>query len=217
MTEIQFWGFTYRGTAEGDHGVFTNSDGTVYAGQIAGDYACVGVATRTNGDTFFVECDADGDVHGRWLVCYANGDTVYSRCEHGSDKEYAILRADGTCYYDFKVCGADYAPFAALQATVVPIKARPRINGPQQPPLFMPHSFATHRPPVGPIGHWFGTRRSWRRPTPTRCALAASAISSLHGPRVTLHSSCQTNAPRVQPGRRTGRRGALRMRHKPHA
>ena len=52
---------------------------------------------------------------------------------------------------------------------------------PQQPPFFMPHFFRPHRPPVGPIGHCFGTRRSWRRPTPTRCAPAASAIS-LRGP-----------------------------------
>ncbi len=126
MTEIKFWGATYRGTTEGDHGVFTNRNGEVFAGQIADDHACVGVATCTNGDTFFVECDADGLVHGRVLYCYAdNGDTEYERYEHGSQKEYAVLYADGTCRYNGKVCRADYAPFVALQATVVPIKARP--------------------------------------------------------------------------------------------
>jgi hypothetical protein len=180
MTAIKIFGSTYRGTAEGDHGVFTNSNGRVFAGQIAGDFACVGVLTFTNGSTHFVECDADGNVHGRELGCYAGGDTVYRRYEHGSDKEEAVLRADGTCEYNGKACRADYAPFVALRAKVLPIKARPLLV-PPQPPLFMPQFSRPHRPPVGPIGHCFGTRRSWRRPTPTRCALAASAIS-LRGP-----------------------------------
>ncbi len=125
MTEIKFWGFTYVGTAEGAHGVFTASNGTVFAGQIAGDFARVGVATWTDGSTSFVECDADGREHGRWLACYADGDTGYGRYEHGSQKEEAVLYADGTCRYNGKACRADYAPFVALQAMVVPIKARP--------------------------------------------------------------------------------------------
>jgi hypothetical protein len=126
MTEIKFGGGTYRGTAEGDHGVFTDihRDGRVYAGQIAGDSACVGVFTCTNGTTDFVECDADGKRHGRWLRCRW-GATEYFRCEHGSWKEHAGLYANGTCRYNGEACRADYAPFAALQAMVVPIKARP--------------------------------------------------------------------------------------------
>ena len=132
MTEImKFWGDTYVGTAEGDHGVFTdNSNGTVYAGSIAGGFACVGVATWTDGTTAFVECDADGKEHGRGLGCFAGGDTQYSRFEHGSEKEYAGLDADGTCAYNWKACPADYAPFAALRAMVVPIKARPHTRAP---------------------------------------------------------------------------------------
>jgi hypothetical protein len=128
MTEINAFGCTYRGTAEGDHGVFTDSDGNVYAGQIAGDSACVGVHTWTDGTTFFVECDADGEPHGRELYCDADGDTGYNRCEHGSLKESARLCADGTCRYDGEACRADYAPFVALRATVVPIKARPPLT-----------------------------------------------------------------------------------------
>ena len=55
MTEIKFYGYTYVGTAEGDHGVFTdNSDGTVFAGKIAYGSACVGVATNTDGLTEYV-------------------------------------------------------------------------------------------------------------------------------------------------------------------
>ncbi len=125
MTEIKFGWDTFVGTAEGDHGVFTHSDGTVFAGQIAGDFACVGVVTGTGGTTFFVECDADGKSHGRVLVAADTGNTWYRRCEHGSWKEHAVLCADGTCVYNGKACRADYAPFAALRALVVPIKARP--------------------------------------------------------------------------------------------
>jgi hypothetical protein len=125
MTEIKFWGDTYVGTAEGDHGVFTRNDGYVYAGKIAGDCACVGVRTDTNGTTHFVECDADGKYHGRYLACEAGGVTVYGRYEHGSEKERAVLRADGTCKYNWKACRADYAPFVKLKAMVVLIKARP--------------------------------------------------------------------------------------------
>jgi hypothetical protein len=95
MTEIKFWGGTFVGTAEGDHGVFTDSDGTVFAGQIAGDFACVGVATWTDGGTSFVECDADGKEHGRWLDCYADGDTVYRRWEHGSGANERGAAAEG--------------------------------------------------------------------------------------------------------------------------
>jgi hypothetical protein len=180
MTEIKFWGCTHRGTAEGDHGVFTHSGGTVFAGQIAGDAACVGVVTLTDGRTFFVECDADGELHGRWLECDADGDTVYCRYEHGSEKEYAVLYADGTCTYDGEDCRADFAPFVALRAKVVPIKARLRTNAPTAASLYA--AFISRPPPPSrSIGHCFGTRRSSRRPTPTRCALAASAIS-LRGP-----------------------------------
>jgi hypothetical protein len=146
MTEIKFDGWTYRGTAEGDHGVFTdNSGGHVFAGQIAGDFARVGVHTDTGGNTWFVECDADGKAHGRELGCTAGGDTRYGRFEHGSRKEHAVLRADGTCAYNGKACRADYAPFVALRAMVVPIKARPALV-PPQPPFFMPHSLAPTAP-----------------------------------------------------------------------
>ncbi len=143
MTEINAFGWTYVGTAEGDHGVFTGSFGSVFAGQIAGDSACIGVLTHTNGDTYFVECDADGKVHGRELGCTAGGNTWYRRYEHGSWKERALLCADGTCVYNNKDCRADYAPFVALQAMVVPIKARPPLAPPTAASLcaafFRPH------------------------------------------------------------------------------
>jgi hypothetical protein len=147
MTEIKFNGWTYVGTAEGDHGVFTHSDGSVYAGQIAGDFARVGVYTDTDGTTVFVECDADGELHGRVLDCTAGGDTVYNRFEHGSQKEWAALYADGTCRYDGKACRADYAPFAALRAKGLAIKARPPLVAPTAACLCAAF-FRPHRPSI---------------------------------------------------------------------
>jgi hypothetical protein len=171
MTEIKYNGSTYVGTAADDHGVFTNSEGTVtYAGEIVHRRASVGVATFTNGTTHYVECDADGKYHGRFLECAAGGDTAYWLYEHEHAKEYARLRAGiffgCSCEYNGKACRADFAPFAALQAKVLSIKARPHQR---------PHSCIfsrPHRPPIGPpIRPCFGTRRSWRRRTPTRRAL----------------------------------------------
>jgi hypothetical protein len=207
MTTITFWGSTYHGAAEGDHGVFTHSNGTVYAGSIAYGSACVGVATLTNGTTHFVECDADGKEHGRELACGANGHTRYSLCEHGNDKERAVLRADGACYYNGEACRADFTPFVALQARVLLIKARPPLVA-QQPPPF-PHFYAPHRPPVGPIGHVLAlagtgnnSRRQGARPPPPpsgRVGLVAQQ----------LPSKCP-----ARPTWTTHRReGALRMRH----
>jgi hypothetical protein len=153
MTKIKFWGNTCVGTAEGDHGVFTHSGGHVFAGQIANGYPCVGVATWTNGTTNFVECDADGKEHGRVLACDAGGDTWYRRYEHGSLKEHARLRADGTCEYDGEDCNADYPPFVALQANGVAIKARPPLV---PPTAILCAAFASIASRFGPIGHSFG-------------------------------------------------------------
>jgi hypothetical protein len=151
MTEIKYYGSTFVGTAEGDHGVFTrNSDGTVYAGQIANGYPCVGVFTDTSGTTSFVECDADGKQHGRILTCNAAG-AFYYLYEHDKCKEHAWLCADGTRWYNKDQlyntdCRADFAPFGQLQAKVLPIKARPT-GGPPSPPLrIRPH------PPLSQIG-----------------------------------------------------------------
>jgi hypothetical protein len=203
MTEIKFTGgCTFRGTAEGDHGVFTGIGGRVFAGQIAGDCACIGVLTDTRGNTYFVECDADGEFHGRVLGCDAGGDTEYYRCEHGSDKEVALLRADGTCEYNYEACRADYAPFVALQAMVSPIKARPRTSAPNSrlslcrifsPP---PPANRSNRPLV-----WHSQELA------TTHADKVRARRLRHQPLWALwHSNCQANAPRVQPGRRTGGR-----------
>jgi hypothetical protein len=210
MTEIKFDGYTYVGTTEGDQGVFTHSGGVGagYAGKIACGSACVGVFTWGSRITVFVECDANGQWHGRVLDCYAGGDTAYCLMEHGSAKEEAVLRADGTCKYDGKACRADYAPFAALQAMVVPIKARPSTSAPTAAFLFAAF-FRPHRPPIGPIGHVLalaGTgddpRRQGARPTPPSACVGLVAQQ--------LPNKCT-----ARPTQTTHRRkGALCMRHK---
>jgi len=217
MTEIKFWGSTYRGTAEGDHGVFTQSCGEVFAGSIAYGSACVGVLTWTSGDTAFVECDAEGKEHGRWLVCSAGGDTIYYLYEHGNGKEHALLSADGTCEYNGEACRADYAPFVALQAKVLPIKARsPPV--PPQPPLFMPHFFAPSAPPDRSNRPLFWHAQELAKthadkvraqPPPPSVACMARASLSTAAAKQTYRASNRDDAP--------GRKGAPRMRHKPHA
>ncbi len=215
--EIKFNGSTFRGTAEGDHGVFTKSDGTVFEGEIANGSACVGVATETDGYTWFVECDADGWTHGRVLTCTAGGDTYYRRYEHGSRKEYALLRADGTCHYNGEDCRAGYAPFVALRAKVVPIKARRPLVPPQQPPLFMP-PFSPPPPPRRsnrPL-FWHSQELATTHADKVRAQLPPPSVAcmdrALHSTasaKQMHHASNLDAAP--------GRKGALRMGHKPHA
>jgi hypothetical protein len=65
------------------------------------------------------------------LTCCDNGNTGYSLREHGKSTEEADLFADGTCYYNGTYCTADFAPFVALKAKVLPIKARPPLVPPQ--------------------------------------------------------------------------------------
>jgi hypothetical protein len=202
MTEVKFNGSTYRGTAEGDHGVFTHkSGGAVFAGQIAGGFPCVGVLTLTNGTTVFFEFDADGKEHGRWMGCTAGGDTGYSRWEHGIGKEEAVLRADGTCTYNDKACRADYAPFVALQAMVVPIKARPRTSAPTSR-LSLCRIFSPPPLPVGPSATFWHSQEL----ATTHADKVRTCRLRLQPAWAVWHSNCQTNAPRVQPGRHTGGR-----------
>jgi hypothetical protein len=210
MSTIQYQGSTYRGTAEGDHGVFNNSDGTVIAGKIANCSACVGVCTFHNGTTAFVECDADGKLDGRNLACRANGETVYRLWEHGESKEEAVLRADGTCKYNDKACSADFPPFVKLKAKVLPIKVRS--HSPQPPhPAFAPTHPVPHRHPIRPSAMFSLAGAGL---DPRRQGAPAAATDLPPWLRDTTHSGCKKKTPLVQPGRCTGRRvHALRIRH----
>jgi hypothetical protein len=201
MWSIRYRGSTLDGPADGRYGVFTEpSDGTVFAGSHANRFARVGVRTRTDGTTFFVECDADGMLDGRFSGCDANGDTWYSLYEHGKPKQKAVLCADGTCAYNGEVCTADFPPFVKLKAKVLPIKVHPTAHRPPIP--HSPHPLAPHRPPIRPSAI-FGTRRSSPGSTPPRCAPAAADLHPW--PRDTAHHGSKS-APHVRPGRRTGGR-----------
>ena len=126
VVSIQLFGSTYHGPTDGGYGVFTDrNDGAVFAGSYANGSARVGVNTATNESAEFVECDADGNVDGRYLHCNADGSTRYHLYEHGNNKEQAVLYADGTCKYNGKACSADFPAFVKLRAKVLPIKARP--------------------------------------------------------------------------------------------
>ena len=132
--------------------------------------------------------------------------------EHGREKERAVLRlslrADGTCEYNGKACRADYAPFVALQALVVPIKARPRTSAPTAASLCA--AFFSPPPPDRsnrPL-FWQSQELATTHADKVRtCRLRHQPVWAL------WHSNCQTHAPRVQPGRCTARKGAPRMRH----
>ena len=175
---IRFNWSTYHGLADDYYGVFTRSkDGAVFGGSHASGSARVGVVTATDGSTSFVECDADGKFDGRYLDCYADGDTEYGLCEHGNLKEQAVMFADGTCEYNTKVCSADFPPFVKLKAKVLPIKARPTAHS-----CRMPHSPPPTPPPSPPnrsichvlafAGAGQDRRRQGARPPPP---------TSLHG------------------------------------
>jgi hypothetical protein len=135
---------TYHGIGVFGRGVFTNDKvgGRTYAGQMRNGHACgLGVLTWSDGSKGYAEHGPDGQCDGRYLVRWADGDTWYSLFERGEEKDSADLSADGTCEYNGESCRADYPPFVALQAKVLPIKARSPLV-PPQPPLFMPPFFA---------------------------------------------------------------------------
>jgi hypothetical protein len=210
MTEITYNWKWYIGTAVDDHGVFKSNDGEVYAGEIADGSASVGVATMTNGDTYYAECDERGVFHGRHLPCAAAGDTYYLMYDRGSRKEWAVLRADGTCTYDGKACRADYAPFVKLKATVLPIKARPH-QWPHSRPL---RRILTPTAPqsVHPFGHCFGTpqalatfhaekvrARLRHQPARPRNRFNPQQLPNKCAPGGRVHYACATNHVRRAP------------------
>jgi hypothetical protein len=129
------------------------------------------VRTATSGNTVFVECDADGNFDGRYLGCWADGDTEYFLFEHGNSKETAALYFDGTCAYNGEVCSADFPPFVKLKAKVLPIKARPTAHSrpvPHSPPPTP--SPSTQNRSIGHVlaraGCRYHARRQGARPPP---------------------------------------------------
>jgi hypothetical protein len=191
MPSIQLQGRFYHGPADdGDYGVFTESTLRlgVFAGSHANGCARVGVITRTNDEneeTRFVECDADGQLDGRYVYCGASGNTEYYLYEHGKDKESAFLHANGRCFYNGEACSADFPPFVELKAKVLPIKARPTAHSPPSrirtthPAPVAPQS--AHRPCLALAGARRVPRRRGARlppPPPTCMARATQPIAA---------------------------------------
>jgi hypothetical protein len=130
--EIKFRGETYRACGDNDaeHGVFFEAfTGCMFRGRIDNGAARLGKENWGNGTVggeSFVECDANGQFHGRVLVCRDRvGETEYELFEHGSRKEWAKVFGNGTCEYNGESCSADDLRFLQLKAKVLPIKARP--------------------------------------------------------------------------------------------
>ena len=127
MSSIIRAGDTYHGISVFGRGVFTKY-GHTYAGQHRDGYACgLGVATYRNGDKEYAE-------HvGRRLYRDADGTTGYRLYERGKCKEYAIVSADGSCYYNWNACAPDDPRVLALIAQVAPVEVRPAAPAPHPP------------------------------------------------------------------------------------
>ena len=116
MDEIELFGSVLHGVHRGNVGVYTDEDGSTYAGEHAGGKAHGhGVLTYSDGHTHSGQL-ADGDWHGHGERHYANGAVDYELWERGNGVHSARVRPDGACDYDFQPCGADHAGFAKLQA-----------------------------------------------------------------------------------------------------
>jgi hypothetical protein len=144
MSSIIRDGDTFHGISVFGRGVFTNDeDGLTwtYAGQCKDGYACgLGVLTWSNGNKDYAEHGPDGKYDGRYLGCYADGDTAYYLYERGKSKERARVWADGRCEYNGEACAPDDPRLLALIAQVAPVEVRPAARAPHPPS-------ARHSPP----------------------------------------------------------------------
>jgi hypothetical protein len=147
MSSIIRRGDTYHGISVFGRGVFTDDKygGSTYAGQCKDGHARgLGVATWPNGDKVYAEHGPDGQYDGRYLDRYADGRTIYYLFERSEEKESALVRADGTCEYNYVACAPDDPRLLALIALVAPVEVRPAAPAAQPPSLH--HSPASNRP-----------------------------------------------------------------------
>jgi hypothetical protein len=123
MDTVELFREVYRGTHYGSVGVYTNANGSTYAGEHEGGKAHgEGVLTLSYGTTYSGQL-ADGSWHGPCEYHSAGGNVFYQLYERGKCVHGARVDPDGYCEYDDKPCGADHADFAKLknaaqQATV---------------------------------------------------------------------------------------------------
>jgi hypothetical protein len=127
MSSIIRRGDTFHGISVESRGVFTDEDGSTYAGQCRDGYACgLGVVTWSDGSKIYAEHGPDGEYDGRSLDRWADGDTWYCLFERGGkEKERARVYADGTCTYNDEDCAPDDPRLLALIALVAPVEVRP--------------------------------------------------------------------------------------------
>ncbi len=142
MSSIIRLGDTFHGICVFGRGVFTDDEhGHTYAGQCKDGHACgLGVATYSDGHKDYAEHGPDGECDGRCLGRDAHRGTGYCLFERGEGKEYAVVYANGSCYYKYVACAPDDPRLLALIAQVAPVEVRPAARAPHPP-------IARHSPP----------------------------------------------------------------------
>ena len=197
MSSIIRDGYTFHGISVFGRGVFTDEDGSTYAGQIRDGYACgLGVLTWSEGTKEYAEHGPDGQVDGWNLVRYADGHTAYFLCERGNVKDCATLYAGGYCSYYGEACARDDPRLLALIAQVAPVEVRP------DAPAFYP-PLATKQSADGSAGSLcFFPHRRWRLPWPPRCtptphAVAGGCATQPNSSRTAKHDHTATRARAV--------------------
>jgi hypothetical protein len=161
MSSITRDGDTYHGISVFGRGVFTEEEGTTYAGQHRDGYACgLGVATYSFGSKEYAEHGPNGQCDGRWLLRISLGNTVYGLVERGEEKESAAVSADGDCNYTGVACAPDDPRLLSLIAQVAPVEVRPAARSPL-PPLARP--LAPKQSSDGSAGSFYPAGASDRR------------------------------------------------------
>jgi hypothetical protein len=171
MSSVMRNGVAYHGISVVGRGVFTRENGSTYAGQHAGGYACgLGVLTLSSGYKVYAEYGPDGQYDGRHLVRCTDGNTGYRMYERGKKKEYADVFADGTCTCNGEECAPDDPRLLALIAQVSPVEVRSSDGS------------------AGP----FCPRRRWRPPWPPRCTRKPSLVVARHSSHTAKHAHTES-------------------------
>jgi hypothetical protein len=138
MPSIMKDGSTFHGISV--CGVFTDENGTTYAGQHRDGYACgLGVTTWSHGTKDYAEYGPEGDWDGRNLGRRAGGDINYCLVLEKRMQKCAYVYADGRCWYNGVAFALDDPCLLALIAQVAPVEVRPA-------PAIARHSPSSIRP-----------------------------------------------------------------------
>jgi hypothetical protein len=174
MSSIIRHGDTFHGISVFGRGVFTNNNGSTYAGQHRDGHACgLGVRTYGNKSKVYAEHGPDGQYHGRYLYRDTGWHTEYRLYERGKYTDSAHVSANGPfrprCKYNGEACAPDDPRLLALIAQVAPVEVRPTAAA-THPPLARP--LAPKQSSDGSAGSIFpagtGGRRGHRGAPPRR-------------------------------------------------